>query len=70
MTATAQSPAVQGTFPDRRVLFAFVLFILVGGGASVAIRITYAEMAPFWAAASRASLFSGPGAKYCTSSNR
>ena len=30
-----------------------MLFIIVGGGASVAIRITYAELAPFWAAASR-----------------
>ena len=39
--------------PDRSVLIAFVLFIIVGGGASVAIRITYAELAPFWAAASR-----------------
>ena len=39
--------------PDRSVPIAFVLFILVGGGASVAIRITYAELAPFWAAASR-----------------
>jgi len=32
---------------------AFSLFIVVGGGASVAIRITYAELAPFWAATSR-----------------
>jgi len=39
--------------PDRSVLIAFVLFVIVGGGASVAIRITYAELAPFWAAASR-----------------
>ena len=39
--------------PERTVLIAFGLFILVGGGASVAIRITYAEMGPFWAAASR-----------------
>lgn len=42
--------------PERPVLLAFFLFILVGGGASVAIRITYAEMAPFWAAASRFAL--------------
>jgi drug/metabolite transporter (DMT)-like permease len=39
--------------PERPVLLAFLLFIVVGGGASVAIRITYAELAPFWAAASR-----------------
>ncbi len=39
--------------PARRVLAAFVAFILVGGGAAVAIRITYGEMAPFWSSASR-----------------
>jgi hypothetical protein len=42
--------------PERSVLIAFLLFIVVGGGASVAIRVTYAEMAPFWAAASRFAL--------------
>lgn len=42
--------------PDRKVLLAFGAFIVVGGGASVAIRITYAEMAPFWAATSRFAL--------------
>jgi drug/metabolite transporter (DMT)-like permease len=39
--------------PERNVLMAFIFFILVGGGASVAIRITYAELAPFWAATAR-----------------
>lgn len=53
MTAqTAPPPAL----PERTVLAAFALFILVGGGASVAIRITYAELAPFWASASRSAL--------------
>ena len=42
--------------PERKVLIAFAAFILVGGGASVAIRITYGEMAPFWAATSRFGL--------------
>ena len=42
--------------PERRVLVAFAVFILVGGGGSVAIRITYGEMAPFWAATSRFGL--------------
>ena len=37
----------------RRSLAAFGLFILLGGGASVAIRITYAELPPFWSAAAR-----------------
>jgi len=49
---TAQT-ATRSGLPERRVLVAFLLFILVGGGASVAIRMTYADMAPFWAAASR-----------------
>jgi drug/metabolite transporter (DMT)-like permease len=40
-------------FPERSTLIAFLVFILIGGGSSVAIRITYAEMAPFWAATSR-----------------
>ncbi len=44
------------TLPARNVLVAFALFILTGGGASVAIRITYAELPPFWAAASRFAL--------------
>lgn len=39
--------------PERSVLVAFLLFVLVGGGASVAIRMTYAELAPFWAGACR-----------------
>jgi drug/metabolite transporter (DMT)-like permease len=42
--------------PERSVLIAFVFFILTGGGASVAIRMTYAELAPFWVAASRFAL--------------
>lgn len=49
---TTPSQASPG-LPERNVLIAFLLFILIGGGASVAIRITYEEMAPFWAAASR-----------------
>jgi hypothetical protein len=42
--------------PEHPVLVAFLLFIIAGGGASVAIRVTYAEMALFWAAASRFAL--------------
>jgi drug/metabolite transporter (DMT)-like permease len=48
--------ADRATLPERRVLVAFGAFILVGGGASVAIRITYDELAPFWAATSRFGL--------------
>lgn len=39
--------------PDRQTLIAFVIFVFVSGGASVAIRITYAELPPFWGAAAR-----------------
>lgn len=39
--------------PDRTTLLAFLLFVLVSGGASVAIRFTYAELPPFWGAAGR-----------------
>lgn len=49
---TVQNPAVS-TLPERNVLVAFLFFILVAGGASVAIRITYGELAPFWAATAR-----------------
>ena len=52
---TTQNPA-SSTLPERPVLIAFFLFVLVGGGASVAIRMTYAELAPFWAGASRFAL--------------
>jgi drug/metabolite transporter (DMT)-like permease len=44
------------SLPDRRVLIAFLLFVLVAGGSSVAIRISYAELAPFWSAAARFTL--------------
>ena len=48
-----QQPETNSALPERNVLIAFLLFVIVGGGASVAIRITYAEMPPFWAAAAR-----------------
>jgi drug/metabolite transporter (DMT)-like permease len=48
--------AARTGLPTQRVLVAFAAFILVSGGASVAIRITYGEMAPFWAAAARFAL--------------
>lgn len=52
---TTQGNAISN-LPERPVLIAFFLFILVGGGASVAIRITYGELDPFWAATSRFAL--------------
>jgi drug/metabolite transporter (DMT)-like permease len=52
---TTHNPT-RSALPERSILVAFLLFIVVGGGASVAIRVTYAEMPPFWAAASRFAL--------------
>ena len=51
-----RSQISNSTRPDRRVWLAFFLFVLFVGGASVAIRMTYAELAPFWVAASRFGL--------------
>lgn len=42
--------------PDRLTLLAFGMFILLGGGAPIAVRFTYAELAPYWSAALRFSL--------------
>lgn len=39
--------------PDSKTLAAFVLFVVLAGGASVAVRITYGEMAPFYSGAAR-----------------
>ncbi len=53
---TALSPPQSSALPARPVLLAFLAFVVVGGGASVAIRITYAELAPFWASTARFGL--------------
>jgi drug/metabolite transporter (DMT)-like permease len=53
---SATQSATRSGLADRSILIPFLLFILVGGGASVAIRVTYAEMPPFWSAASRFAL--------------
>ena len=42
------SSSSNSTLPDRTTLIAFALFVIVSGGASVAIRFTYAELPPFW----------------------
>lgn len=48
------SVPVQGlALPDNTTLAAFSLFVLVSGGASVAIRFTYAELPPFFGGAMR-----------------
>jgi drug/metabolite transporter (DMT)-like permease len=38
---------------DTKTLAAFVLFVVLAGGASVAVRITYGELAPFYSGAAR-----------------
>lgn len=56
VTKNAQAPATltQGlALPDRTTLIAFLVFILVSGGASVAIRFTYAELPTFFGGAAR-----------------
>lgn len=34
--------------PDRTTLLAFAAFVVLGGGASISIRFTYGELAPYW----------------------
>lgn len=52
-----ESPAAPegktSALPDNKTLAAFGLFILLAGGASVAVRITYGELAPFYSGAVR-----------------
>lgn len=45
--------AISAALPDRTTLLAFVAFVVLTGGASVAIRFTLVEMPPFWSAAAR-----------------
>lgn len=51
--APAQPETKASALPDNKTLAAFGLFILLAGGASVAIRITYGELAPFYGGAAR-----------------
>ena len=44
------------TSPDNKTLAAFGLFIILAGGASVAVRITYGELPPFYSGAARFAL--------------
>ena len=52
----ASIPATASTsslLPDKVTLAAFLSFVVVSGGASVAIRFTYAELPTFWSGAAR-----------------
>ena len=55
MTDQTNNP-MSSSFPERPVLFAFLGFIIIGGGGPVAMRATYTELAPFWVATSRFAL--------------
>lgn len=41
------------SLPNRLTLAAFALFVVLAGGATVAIRFTYAELPPFWSGTAR-----------------
>jgi drug/metabolite transporter (DMT)-like permease len=47
-----QNPARSG-LPERTTLVAFLLYVIVAGGSAIAVRTTYGELSPFWAASSR-----------------
>ena len=50
----AATPASQSyTIPDRTTLIAFLILVILAGGAAVAVRIAYAEMAPYWLGTTR-----------------
>jgi drug/metabolite transporter (DMT)-like permease len=51
--STAVPPVGSTSLPDRLTLAAFALMILAGGGSSIAIRFTYAELPPFWSGTAR-----------------
>ncbi|HSM70083.1 MAG TPA: DMT family transporter [Anaerolineales bacterium] len=51
-TATSQGSAL----PGRDVLLPFAAFIILVGGAPVAMRISYSELAPFWTGLTRIGL--------------
>lgn len=55
-TAPPAPAAKPSALPDNKTLAAFGLFILLAGGASVAVRITYGELAPFYSGAARFAL--------------
>jgi drug/metabolite transporter (DMT)-like permease len=50
------APEMASALPDRLTLVAFALFVLFAAGAPVAIRLTYAELPPFWSGTARFGL--------------
>jgi drug/metabolite transporter (DMT)-like permease len=50
------TPLVTSVIPGWRVPLAFAIFVFLIGCASVAVKITYQELAPFWVATARFGL--------------
>jgi drug/metabolite transporter (DMT)-like permease len=50
------APEMASALPDRLTLVAFALFVLFAAGSPVAIRLTYAELPPFWSGTARFGL--------------
>ncbi len=51
--ATGPVGEITSRSPDRLTLIAFGVFVLFAGGAPIAVRFTYEEIAPFWSATMR-----------------
>jgi drug/metabolite transporter (DMT)-like permease len=54
--ASAAPVVKSSALPDSKTLAAFGIFIFLAGGASVAVRITYGELPPFYSGAARFAL--------------
>lgn len=56
ISGSGSTQVVSSRSPDRLTLIAFGLFVLLAGGAPIAVRFTYSELAPYWSAVLRFSL--------------
>ena len=56
VTGNGSTKELASRTPDRATLVAFGLFVLLAGGAPVAVRFTYEELAPYWSAVLRFSM--------------
>jgi drug/metabolite transporter (DMT)-like permease len=56
ITGIEPTPALSSRSPNRTTLIAFGLYILLAGGAPIAVRFTFTQLAPYWSAVLRFSL--------------
>jgi len=56
VTGAGTPQGLSSRSPDRLTLVAFGLFVLLGGGAPIAVRFTYADLDPYWSAVLRFGL--------------